>query len=134
MSKKSQSKKQERAQSLSYFGKDLVRRCAAHCELCAAGSVPLSIFEVEPVPKEPQLKHCLMICELCQQNLMHPKKMQVNHWRCLTTTMWSEVMAAKIVAIVVLQYLAGDHAWAQEYLEQVYLDADEQAWVDEWSL
>ena len=134
MSKKSQSLKQERQQQLSYFGKTLVRRCAAHCELCAAGSVSLKIYEIEPVPKEPKIEHCLMICQQCEQNLASPKHMQVDHWRCLITTIWSEVSAAKITAIVLLNYLAAKHAWAQEYLEQVYLEDEEQAWVDEWRL
>ncbi len=134
LSKKSQTKKQERLQQLSLFGKNLVRRCGASCELCSASSVPLSVFEVEPVPSEPALEHCLMICELCEQNLTRPKKMQVNHWRCLSNTIWSEVPAAKVTAIVVLRYLSDQQPWAQEYLEQAYLDDEEQSWVDEWQL
>jgi protein PhnA len=134
LSKKSQTKKQERLQQLSLFGKNLVRRCAAHCELCNASSVPLSVFEIEPVPSEPVLEHCLMICELCEQNLVKPKRMQANHWRCLSNTIWSEVRAAKITAVVVLTYLSAREPWAQEYLEQAYLDDEEQAWVDEWQL
>lgn len=133
MSKK-HNKQSERHHNLNFFGKDLVRRCAAHCELCGQGAVPLSIYEVPPIPKEPELKHCLMICLQCQGHLNQPKKMEANHWRCLSTTMWSEVIAAKVVAIVILQYLAKKHDWAQEYLEQAYLSEDEQAWVDEWEL
>lgn len=134
MSKKSQSKKQERLDQLNYFGKNLVRRCSAQCELCEAGSVSLHIYEVEPVPKEPALEHCLMICEQCEQNLNNVKRMQVDHWRCLTKTMWSEVDAAKVVAIVVLQFLADQQSWAQEALEIAYLEDDIQEWVDLWDL
>lgn len=133
MSKK-HNKHSERKENLNYFGKELVRRCAAHCELCAAGHVPLSIYEVSPVPQEPDIEHCLMICETCQQSLAQPKRMDANHWRCLTTTMWSEVGAAKVTAIVLLRYLAQQHAWAQECLEQAYLEESEQEWVDQWQL
>lgn len=134
LSKKLQGKKQERLQQLSLFGKDLVRRCAAHCELCASSGVSLSVYEVAPVPKEPDLAHCIMICEQCEQNIAQPKHMQVNHWRCLSTTMWSEVVAAKVTAMVILNYLAQTESWAQECLEQAFLDENEQAWVDEWQL
>ena len=134
MSKKSQSKKQERLDRLNYFGKTLVRRCSSQCELCEASSVSLHIFEVEPVPNEPELSHCLMICQQCEQNLKYPKKMQVDHWRCLSKTMWSEVIAAKVVAIVVLEFLAADHAWAQEALEIAYIEETEQEWIAQWSL
>ncbi|MGB1239560.1 MAG: hypothetical protein ACPG4U_15180 [Pseudomonadales bacterium] len=133
MSKK-HGKHSERHENLNYFGKELVRRCAAHCELCASAGVSLSIFEVSPVPKEPDIAHCLMICEACESALAKPKKMDANHWRCLSTTMWSEVEAAKVTAIVVLNYLAKQHAWAQEYLEQAYLEDEQQAWVDAWQL
>lgn len=134
LSKKSHAKKQERLQQLSLFGKDLVRRCAAHCELCAASGVPLSVYEVEPIPQEPELEHCIMICEACEQSLAKPKRIDANHWRCLSTTIWSEVLAAKVTAIVILNYLSEQHPWAQEYLEQVYLEESEQAWVDQWQL
>lgn len=134
MSKKQQGKKQERLQQLSLFGKDLIRRCAARCELCSSGSVALSIYEVAPIPKEPEYQHCLMLCETCVQNLAQPKHMQIDHWRCLGTTLWSEVVAAKVTAVVLLNYLAEKHPWAQEYLEQAYLEDSEQAWVNNWQL
>ena len=60
--------------------------------------------------------------------------MQVDHWRCLSKTMWSEVIAAKVVALVVLQFLAADHAWAQEALEIAYIEVTEQEWIAQWSL
>lgn len=131
MSKKSQSKKQERLDQLNYFGKNLVRRCSSQCELCEASSVSLHIYEVEPVPKEPVLEHCLMICDTCEQNLSSAKHMQVDHWRCLTKTMWSEVDAAKVLSLSLLKYLSEKNAWAQEALEIAYVEEDVQQWVDD---
>jgi len=134
LSKKSQSKKQERFDQLSYFGKNLVRRCSSQCELCESAGVSLQIYELEPVPKEPEIGHCLMICETCEQNLRSVKHMQVDHWRCLSKTMWSDVVAAKVLSVVVLKYLADNHSWAQEALEIAYLEEDVQQWVDGCSL
>jgi len=131
LSKKSQGKKQERLDQLNYFGKTLVRRCSSQCELCEDSGVSLHIYEVAPIPKEPEIDHCLMICDACEQNLSSAKHMQVDHWRCLSKTMWSEVAAAKVLAIALLKHLAEKNAWAQEGLEMAYLDEDEQQWVDD---
>ncbi|WP_075180159.1 phnA protein [Neptunomonas phycophila] len=127
-------KHHERHANLTLFGKDLVRRCAAHCELCQQSGVPLNIFEVPPVPSEPDYEHCLMICETCQTQVERPKRLDANHWRCLGTTMWSEVTAAKVTAMVILNHLAKKEAWAQELLEQAYLSEQEEAWIAQWTL
>lgn len=131
---KGRDKHQERHHGLSLYGKDLVRRCGAHCELCNSSGVPLSIFEVPPVAADPSFEHCLMICETCQTQIERPKRIDPNHWRCLGTTMWSEVTAAKVTAIVLLNWLSKTEPWAQELLEQAYLDDDENAWVSQWIL
>lgn len=131
---KGRDKHQERHHGLSLFGKELVRRCAAHCELCNAQGVPLSIYEVPPVAAEPNFEHCLMICETCKEQIARPKRIDPNHWRCLTSTMWSTVPAAKVTAIVLLNHLAKTEPWAQELLEQAFLDETEEAWVAQWSL
>jgi protein PhnA len=48
--------------------------------------------------------------------------------------MWSEVLPAKVVAIVMLQHLAKKELWAAELLEQAYLEAEESEWVEKCSL
>ncbi len=131
---KGRDKHQERHHNLSMFGKDLVRRCAAHCELCNASGESLSIYEVPPVAVEPVYEHCLMVCETCKEQIDRPKRVDANHWRCLGTTMWSEVMAAKVTAIVILNHLAKKEPWAQELLEQAYLEPEESEWVELWTL
>ena len=131
---KGKDKHDERHKGISLFGKELVRRCAAHCELCQANGVPLKIFEVPPVPVDPDIEHCLMLCEVCQEQIERPKRIDPNHWRCLGTTMWSEVLPAKVVAIVMLQHLAKKELWAAELLEQAYLEAEESEWVEKCSL
>jgi protein PhnA len=131
---KARDKHQERHHNLSQFGKDLVRRCGAHCELCNTSGVALSIYEVPPVAAEPQYEHCLMICDTCHTQIERPKRLDPNHWRCLGTTMWSEVMAAKVTAIVILNHLAKKESWAQELLEQAYLEPEEAEWIALWVL
>jgi len=131
---KGHAKHQERHHGLSLFGKELVRRCAAHCELCNANGVKLSIYEVPPIPAEPDIDHCIMICETCSEQLERPKRRDPNHWRCLTSAMWSTTVPVKLVAVKMLQCLSQKEDWAAELLEQVYLEPEEQAWLDKIEL
>jgi len=125
---------QEHLHKLSLLGKDLTRRSGASCELCTNSGVPLSIYEVPPQAKEPQLENVLHICQACRSQLDRPKNLDANHWRILSETVWSEVPAAQVMAVRILRHLASNHAWAQEILEGVYLDEDLETWIDQQGL
>ncbi|MCW8887254.1 MAG: phnA protein [Motiliproteus sp.] len=124
---------QQRHQGLNAFGKDLTRRSGSCCELCEASGVKLSIYEVPPIPVEPELEHCVFVCETCLQQLEQPKQRNPDHWRCLTKAVWSQVPAVQVVAVTMAKALA-DQAWAAELLEQLYLDPEVEAWVEKSSL
>jgi len=121
---------QEHLKQLSLLGKDLTRRSRASCELCTQSGVPLSIYEVPPAPKEPALDQILHLCETCTNHLNKPKNRGTNHWRILSETIWSEVPAAQVMAVRILNYLSGDQAWAQEILEDVFLEEELEEWVE----
>lgn len=130
---KGRDKHQQRKQDLSLFGKDLVRRCGSQCELCAGSGLALSIYEVPPVPNEPDYDRCVMLCDNCQEQVESPKRRDNNHWRCLNGSIWSEVPLVKSLAVVMLTRVAEQEDWAKDMLDMVYLDADEQALVDQIS-
>lgn len=119
---------QERTSGLSIFGKDLVRRSGAHCELCDAHRVALYIYEVPPAPKLPDLNDCLMLCDLCLDQIERPNRRDNNHWRCLNHAIWSDVPVVKMLAIAMLQQVAEEEPWALALFEQVYLTDDELRW------
>ncbi len=119
---------------LSVYGKELVRRCSAHCELCDAQGIKLKIFEVPPFDSEPDVNHCIMICETCLDQIEHPKHMDRNHWRCLNSSMWSPVSAVKVTAVAMLQRLSNSERWAIELLEQRYMEPEEAEWLEEVEL
>ena len=127
-------KHQERVNALNYLGKDLTRRAHSKCELCEAAGVPLTAYEVPPVPAEPDMDHCLMVCKTCSDQLgflqTKPKRVQADHWRCLGKSVWSSLPVAQVVSVRVLQQLENDHPWASEILEMVYLEPDIKSWVD----
>lgn len=131
---KNHAKHQERHHGLSQFGKDLVRRCGARCELCEAHGVKLGVYEVPPIVAEPDYEHCIMICETCSGQLDRPKTIDPTYWRFLATSMWSSVVPVKVISVVLLAHLAKQQDWAGELLEQAYMEESERAWADEVEL
>ena len=123
-------KHQARQSDLNDFGKDLARRSKSHCELCDAHGVKLVIHEVPPVPKQPEFDSCIFICETCKTQIDKPKQTDINHWHCLHTSIWSEVTPAQVMSVLMAKRIASKADFAEELLDQIYLDEDTQAWVD----
>ncbi|WP_163832929.1 phnA protein [Spartinivicinus ruber] len=121
---------QARLSELNLLGKALTRRAKSCCELCEASGVKLTTYEVPPIPVEPELDQCLLLCPTCYEQLNRPKSIQTDHWRCLTKTMWSSLPAAQIIAIRMLKYLADKADWAAELLEQAYLEPEIAEQID----
>ncbi len=130
MSKGSE-KHQARLNELTGFGKDLARRCKSHCEMCGSHGVKLVIHEVPPVPKEANFEHCIFICEPCQEQIEKPKRLDINHWHCLHTSIWSEVPAVQVMAVLMAKRIAGKADFADELLDQVYLEEPISQWVED---
>ena len=130
MSKGSE-KHQVRISDLNSFGKDLARRCKSHCELCDNHGVKLTIHEVPPVPKEPELDHCIFICEQCNEQITFPKRLGINHWHCLHASIWSEVPAVQVMAVLMAKRIADKADFAEELLDQIYLEEPIQTWIED---
>jgi protein PhnA len=119
----------ERLQTLSLFGKDLTRRARSSCELCQTSGVPLSIHEVAPVPKDPDLDHCIFICSDCNNSLNTGKHPEPKRWRCLGNTIWSEIPAVQVAAIRILRQIAPTEPWATEILEMATPEPEVEDWL-----
>lgn len=128
---KSAEKHQVRISDLNSFGKDLARRCKSHCELCDTHGVKLVIHEVAPVPKEPALDHCIFICENCNDQIKFPKRLEINHWHCLHASIWSEVPAVQVMAVLMAKRISDKADFAEELLDQIYLEEPIQAWIED---
>ena len=115
---------QQRQLNLSAFGKDLARRAKSKCELSGASGVPLHIYEVPPAPAEPDPGRCLMLCEEVIDQLNKPSLIAPDQWRGLGELIWSEIPAVQIMACRVLTYIAQQENWAQDILDEAYLDEE----------
>ena len=106
--------------------RELSKRSGSKCELCGA-TENLKVYEVLPT-KKGGLDEGIMACSTCIDQIENPDKVDLNHWRCLNDSMWSEHTAVQIVAWRMLSRLRAS-GWPQELLDQMYLDEDTLAWA-----
>lgn len=106
--------------------KALYARSESKCELCGA-KAHLGLYDVQP-NSDGGVDACVLICECCREQVDFPKKMEVNHWRCLSESMWNQVPAVQVMVWRVLTRLNSE-GWAQDLLEMLYLDEETLAWA-----
>jgi protein PhnA len=108
--------------------KQLHARCESKCELCGS-TASLGVYEVPP-RSEDSLDKCVLICQTCHEQIEDPEKLDVYHWRCLGESMWSQVTPVQVMAWRMLTRLKAE-AWAQDFLDILYLEDDVLAWAQE---
>jgi len=107
--------------------KSLYTRCDSSCELCGATD-NLRVYEVPP-DSDGSVDQCVMVCNTCYEQIdKSSAKVDVNHWRCLNDSMWSQVPAVQVMAWRMLTRLCAE-GWPQDLLDMLYLDNDTLAWA-----
>ena len=121
-----------RVAALNMLGKDLARRAKSKCELCERGGEKLQIFEVPPVPCDPDFGRSLLLCAECADQAADPRRLKSGeHWRFLAGQAWSENPMVQVMAIRLLKRLAKTQDWAREALDELFLDEEIEALVTE---
>ena len=108
------------------FERELNKRSGSQCELCAA-TENLKEFQILPT-KKGGLDESIFACSTCIDQIENPGHEDLNHWRCLNDSMWSEHVPVQVSAWRMLSRLR-KNGWPQELLEQMYLDEDTLAWA-----
>lgn len=121
---------QERLQALSLLGKDLARRAKSKCELSGESGVSLKTYEIEPIPKQPDFEKCLLVSEDVLDQLQRPKSLKAEQWRSLGELIWSELSAQQMMAHRILTHIAKTKPWAQNILDEAYLDDELVEWSE----
>jgi protein PhnA len=107
--------------------KELMQRSNSACELCSSTD-NLSVFEVSP--SNGSVEQAILTCEECSSQINKPDTINVNHWRCLNDSMWSQVPAVQVMAWRQLTQLSSmGEIWAQDLLDMLYLDDETQTWA-----
>ncbi len=106
--------------------KVLHERSESKCELCGA-TEGLGVYEVPPA-SDGSAEQSILICATCREQIEDPEKVDVNHWRCLNDSMWSQVPAVQVMAWRMLTRLSAE-GWPQELLDMLYLEDDVLDWA-----
>ena len=106
--------------------RELNKRSGSKCELCGA-TENLKVYEVLPT-KKGGLDESIMACSTCIDQIENPDNVDLNHWRCLNDSMWSEHSAVQVVGWRMLSRMRSA-VWPQELLDQMYLDEETLAWA-----
>ena len=103
----------------------ILDRANHQCELCSSAE-NLDGYEVPPADHADNL---IAACDTCRTQL-DGADLDAKHWFCLQESIWSEVAAVQVTAFRMLHRLQGE-SWAQEVLDQAYLDEDTLAWAQD---
>jgi len=104
----------------------LQTRSESKCELCSAVD-NLLVYAIPPEPTNDPDK-CVLLCKTCIEQIEDPNSVDVNHWRCLNDSMWSQIPAVQVMAWRMLTRLTSA-GWSQELLDMLYLDDDTLSWA-----
>jgi len=108
--------------------KQLKVRSQNSCELCKN----TSDLSVHLVPSESQSTddNSLLVCDLCLEQIKDFDKIKLDHWSCLSESMWSEFPAVQVMSWKILNHIKSE-GWAQNLLGQIYLNDKAQEMVNE---
>jgi len=105
----------------------LLERCGSKCELCSSDS-PLTPFVVAP-HTQITVDHAVMLCDNCKSQIEDPETVDVNHWRCLNDSMWSQEPAVQVLAWRQLKRLSATEGWAHDLLDMMYMEEETKNWA-----
>lgn len=102
--------------------RELIKRSGGKCELSGM-TEDLKVYQILPTRKGGINESVLIHATLLDQ-IENPEKMDLNLWRCLGDSMWSENLPVQIVSWRMLSRLGNF-----ELVEQMYFDEEDLAWA-----
>ncbi len=105
----------------------LLERANSQCELCGSTN-NIAPFAVSP-HTQITVDHAAVVCDTCKAQIEDPSNLDVNHWRCLNDSMWSQVQAVQVLAWRQLTRLSSE-SWAQDALDMMYMEEDTKKWAE----
>ena len=105
---------------------DLHTRSGSSCELCT-NLDNLRAYAIPP-NSDNSAEQMLLVCDICEDQINNPEKIDANHWRCLNESMWSQTPAVQVIAWRMLTQLSAE-GWPQDLLGMLYLDDETLLWA-----
>jgi protein PhnA len=106
--------------------KSVLERSGGRCELCGS-TESVTVLAVPPRTKNDP-EDCVVTCQVCREQIDGESSLDNNHWRCLNESIWSVVPAVQVISWRLLQRL-NTETWAQDLLQQVYLEESLLQWA-----
>lgn len=104
---------------------ELTQRSAGKCELCEAENA--TVMHIVSPKTGSSADECVLLCHTCDSGIQNTDSVDVNHWRCLAGSMWSEVPAVKVLTKRLLQSIKTD--WAEELLSSMWMEDELEEWA-----
>lgn len=108
--------------------KELLNRSGDVCEMCS-NEEGLTVYEIEP-KRSRGGDDCVLLCANCNSQVVGDKDIDVNHWRVLNESIWSEVEPVKVLSYRMLVRMKGE-GWTDDLLDMMYLEEDTLKWAKE---
>ena len=104
----------------------LLSRSENKCELCESTDT-ITVYEIPPQDQSNE-ENCIIVCNTCLVQIEKKAALDQEHWKCLTSSMWSEVPGVQVVAWRMLNRLRTE-SWAADQLDMLFLDDERLAWA-----
>ena len=104
----------------------LENRAGHKCELCESTDILSSVS----LKDDKSIESAVCVCGHCKTQIEDKNFSDLNHWRCLNNSMWSEFSSVKVLSYRILHALKSE-TWATDLFEQIYLDDEELIWAKE---
>jgi len=106
----------------------LEQRSNNSCELCTE-STDLSVYPVPPT-SDLSAQQSILVCNTCLVQIEGNADVDVNHWRCLSDSMWNQEPAVQVMSYRMLHKLSSE-SWAQDALDMIYMEDDVKTWAEQ---
>jgi protein PhnA len=106
----------------------LQNRSNNSCELCTS-TASLSVYPVPPT-SDLSAQQSIYICDTCLSQISGDTEMDINHFRCLTDSMWNQEPVVQVMSYRLLHKLSSE-SWAQDALDMIYLEDDVRTWAEQ---
>ena len=107
--------------------KHLLERANQQCELCTATD-RLTPYAIEYSP-DTTATCAILLCGNCHDQIEGEVELDINHWRCLNDSMWSQTPAVQVMAYRMLGRVSTE-SWAQDSMDMLYLEDDVKQWAE----
>lgn len=106
--------------------KQLQKRSNNSCELCKSDE-SLTVYVLPPETNN-IIDKSVLVCNTCLNQIQNPDQIDINHWRCLNDSMWSEYKPVQILSWRILNSIKNE-VWPKDLLDMMYLDEEDLAFA-----